>query len=303
MRWLSFIAALSIGCGGSEPSPDIAPASSAPTFSVYTVNYPLQYFAERIGGEHVTVSFPAPAGDPASWSPDAEAISAYQQADLILLNGASYAKWVATVTLPTSKLVDTSSSFADRYIMVEDAVVHSHGPEGEHSHGETAFTTWIDATLAIRHAAAIRDSFVSARPEHESDFHQGFAELERDLAAVDERIEAAITGGSDVGLVGSNPVYQYFARRYGLSVPSVHFEPDTYPEADGWHDLEHLLEDHAATWMIWEDQPIVQTSDKLSDMGIQSAVFEPCSNRPDFGDYLSVMETNAAAIDRIFSAQ
>jgi ABC-type Zn uptake system ZnuABC Zn-binding protein ZnuA len=36
-------------------------ASPPEEFTVYVVNYPLQYFAERIGGEHVTVVFPAPA--------------------------------------------------------------------------------------------------------------------------------------------------------------------------------------------------------------------------------------------------
>ena len=57
------------------------------------VNYPLQYFAERIGGEHINVVFPAPADvDPAYWMPDTPTITAYQQADLILLNGARYAK-------------------------------------------------------------------------------------------------------------------------------------------------------------------------------------------------------------------
>ena len=303
MRWISLVAALSVACGRSEPVPDVAPDSSASVLSVYTVNYPLQYFAERIGGAHVEVSFPAPAeGDPAYWNPDPDSVAAYQQADLILLNGAGYARWVATVTLPTSKLVDTSEGFQDRYIIIEGAVVHSHGPAGEHSHGETAFTTWLDPTLAIEHAAAIRDALVAARPEHESAFHDGFAGLEQDLAALDERIETAVTGGADVLVVGSHPVYQYLARRYGLAIPSVHFEPDTYPEADGWDDLEHLLEDHAATWMLWEGEPIAQTADKLREMSIENVVFDPCGNRPQSGDYLSAMEANAAGIESVFSA-
>ena len=47
--------------------------------SVYVVNYPLQYFAERIGGPDVRVVFPAPAdGDPAFWKPSPEQIAAYQ---------------------------------------------------------------------------------------------------------------------------------------------------------------------------------------------------------------------------------
>jgi len=41
--------------------------------SVYVVNYPLQYFAERIDGPDVRVVFPAPAdGDPAFWKPSPE---------------------------------------------------------------------------------------------------------------------------------------------------------------------------------------------------------------------------------------
>ena len=45
---------------------------------IYVVNYPLKYFAERIGGEHVKVEFPVPAGaDPAYWNPDLADISAF----------------------------------------------------------------------------------------------------------------------------------------------------------------------------------------------------------------------------------
>ena len=80
---------------------------AAGPLSIYVVNYPLKYFAERIGGDHVRVEFPAPADvDPAYWNPDLAVISAFQKADLILLNGAGYAKWIAKVSLPRSKIVD-----------------------------------------------------------------------------------------------------------------------------------------------------------------------------------------------------
>ena len=53
--------------------------AAAETLSVYTVNYPLQYFAERIGVENVEVSFAAPPDvDPAFWMPAAETIVKYQ---------------------------------------------------------------------------------------------------------------------------------------------------------------------------------------------------------------------------------
>ena len=146
-------ALLAVGCAEdrtehSEPS---APTTSR--LSVYVVNYPLQYFAERMGGELVEVHFPAPRDvDPAYWSPDPDTIAGYQSADVILLNGAGYARWVNHASLPRTRMVYTSAGFAEDYIDVEQTVTHTHGPGAEHSHRGTAFTTWLKPTLAIQQA-------------------------------------------------------------------------------------------------------------------------------------------------------
>jgi zinc transport system substrate-binding protein len=285
------------GCSTVDDVRETTPSK----LQVSATSYPLAYFAERIGGDGVGVVFPAPPDvDPAEWNPGAEVLAHYQQADLILANGAGYEKWTERVSLPTAALVDTSSGFDDRYITIEDAVVHSHGPEGEHSHGQTAFTTWLDPTLAIEQARAIRDALTRARPEGEPDFEAGFLALERDLMALDERIARAVSGNPETALVASHPVYQYFARRYGLSLPSVHFEPDAPPDEEAWHDLEHLLDEHEAKWMLWEGEPLPETATRLRELGLTSVVFDPCGNRPTEGDYLTVMQSNAAGLERVF---
>ena len=104
----------------SLPFNSIARDNPSEKLTVYVVNYPLKYFAERIAGDQATVVFPAPSeGDPAYWMPDAKTITKYQQADLILLNGANCAKWVKKVSLPRSKMIDTSAKFKDRYITLK----------------------------------------------------------------------------------------------------------------------------------------------------------------------------------------
>ena len=168
---LTFVMA---ACSGSSPESDADAGSDAPVAAaddardalvVYTTNYPVAYFAERIGGDRVRVEFPAPPGiDPAFWTPAAEVISAYQGADLILLNGAGYEGWVSKTSLPESKLVNTSAGFEELYVVAEDAVLHTHGPEGEHEHENVAFTTWLDPQLAIEHARAIRDVLAEQLP-------------------------------------------------------------------------------------------------------------------------------------------
>jgi zinc transport system substrate-binding protein len=277
--------------GGVEAGVETGAEGS--TLLVYTVSYPLAYFAERIGGDLVRVEFPAPpAVDPAFWSPDAETVAAYQSADLILLNGAGYASWTDRVSLPGSRLVATAAGLTDRYVVVEDAVTHSHGPAGEHAHGTIAFTTWLDPTMALEQARAIRDAFVRARPQHETAFDEGFAELERDLLGLDGRISEIVTTDPDRALLASHPVFQYLAAQYDLEIRSIHFEPDEPPSPAAWRELQMILDGHPARWMLWEAEPLPETAARLRELGVESVVFTPAGNRPESGDYLSVMDAN-----------
>jgi len=282
---------LSCGQPTKEPETTTDADPAAGRLSVYVVNYPLAYFAERIGGDLVEVHFPAPADeDPAYWSPSADTIAAYQTADLILLNGADYAKWVARAALPTSKMVDTSASFASQYIPLEGTVTHSHGPEGAHEHTGLAFTTWLDPTLAIEQAV---------RPDGESTFGQGFAGVVAELSQLDQRLAVAATAIGDTPLLFSHPVYQYLEKRYGLNGTSVHWEPDQAPNLD---ELRHLLEHDGASWMVWEGEPLPETVASLESLGVQSVVYDPCGNPPDQGDFMTVMTANAAALETIAAA-
>jgi len=295
------IAALA-GCGEGEPravspSPDHEGASR---LSVFVVNYPLQYFAERIGGDGVDVVFPAPADeDPAYWSPDPDTVAAYQGADLILMNGAGYAGWLQRASLPQARLVDTSAGFPDRLIPLEEKVTHSHGPQGAHSHKGVAFTTWLDPSLAILQAREVRDAFAKARPEQEAAFQRGFEALEAELRDLDQRLAAATEAIGDTPLVFSHPVYQYLIRRYELNAHSVHWEPDQAPTEAMWRELEELIATHPAQWMVWEGEPAEATVKRLETMGIGSLVYTPCGSAPQEGDFLSVMRANATALDRL----
>ena len=265
--------------------------------TVYTVNYPLQYFAERIGGEQVSVVFPAPADvDPAFWAPDVATIASFQAADLILLNGATYAKWLKTASLPKSRSIDTSRRFEADFIAVVETATHSHGPVGEHAHGGTAFTTWLDLRQAVQQAQAVREGLSRLLPSHRDSFDERYAKLERDLLDLDDQLQVIAELAPARPLLASHPVYQYLARRYGLNLESVLWEPDAVPDDEQWLDLQSILEGHAAGWMLWEGQPLPASVERLEALGVRSLVFDPCGNRPEEGDFLSVMRQNAAQL-------
>lgn len=304
LAFLSLIVTcLSLGACSKEPADAGASAQKGSSDGppvVYTVNYPLSYFAERIGGDRVKVVFPVMDGDPAYWAPDGEAVRAYQDADLILLNGAHYAKWVDKVTLPESKLVDTSKAFHDRYIMLEGAMTHSHGPDGAHEHKGAAFTTWLDLSLANEHAKTILQAFGILAPDQKEAFKANYDALKIDLLDLDKEIRGTVAAKADQPLIGSHPVYQYLNQQYGLNLKSLHWEPDVMPDASQWAELEKLLADHPAQWMVWEGEPMLEVVTRLETLGVKSLVFDPCGNRPDEGDFLSVMKRNVKNLEAAF---
>ena len=269
--------------------------------TVYVVNYPLHYFAKRIAGEHAQVVFPAPPDvDPAYWMPDAKIISAYQGADLILLNGANYAKWVNKVSLPQFRLVNTSAGFQHRYLQAAKIITHSHGPEGKHAHEALAFTTWLDFSLAAQQAKAITEALTRKLPALKDTFQKNYAKLEKDLLKLDQDLKALVAKDPAKPLIVSHPVYDYLARCYGLNIKSVHWEPDQVPDDKQLLELRDMLKEHPAKWMIWEGEPLKESVEKLKVLGLDSLVFAPCGNVPKQGDFLEVMRQNVKNLSTVF---
>ena len=279
----------------SQPTNQVSAIDDASKPLIYVTNYPLKYFVERIGEDEVKVELPIPADiDPAFWQPSADELSPLQTADLIILNGATYEKWLQTASLPQSKLVDTAVGFRDRWLSIDSVVTHQHGPEGGHSHEGTAFTTWIDPTLAIAQAATIRDRLSAQLPAQADVFAANFKTLEQDLKAIDEQIARLVEESAqrDQPILASHPVYDYLAKRYGLNLKSVLWEPESLPEDTQWSQLAEILAAHPAKLMIWEGVPIPESVERLQQLGIESVVFDPVGNTPETGDFLTVMQAN-----------
>ena len=124
-----------IACGSKKESKQNNQKENLVKPVVSVVNYPLYYFAERIAGDYVELKFPAPGDvDPAYWIPSSADLTIFQQSDLILINGANYAKWLNNVSLPERIMVNTSASVKEKYIEFQEGVAHSHGDGEEHIH-------------------------------------------------------------------------------------------------------------------------------------------------------------------------
>jgi zinc transport system substrate-binding protein len=95
-------------------------------------------------------------------------------------------------------------------------------------------------------------------------------------------------------------VYHYLARRYGMSLKALLWEPENVPDDKAMADLNGILSGHRARWMIWEGTPAQESIEKLESVGLKSVVFDPCGNVPESGDFMSVMKANVEALEKAF---
>lgn len=197
-------------------------------------------------------------------------------------------------------MVDSSKTFSDKYIYLQKKSTHSHGPGGKHSHSGQAFTTWLDFSLAIEHSNNILKALIRKRPSSKRLFTENHAGLVKDLNALDRSIKEIVNSNSGKFFIASHPVYQYSGKRYGMEISSVLWEPDQTPTENQWSKLKTILQSHPSKWMIWEDQPSVETVNRLKSIGIEVLVFNPTGNIPVQGDFLDVMRNNIQNLQRAY---
>ncbi len=293
-----------VSCGHSEGPDADKPEQSAESQTAVTSFYPLTYFAERIGGGQVDVVCPVSNdADPATWHPSSNDIRLMQQATVVFVNGASFESWVVTAPLTRSRLVDTSRSFADKYLKYETATTHSHGPAGSHSHEGIDGHTWLDPVLALQQAHAVHEGLKRAFPQSASQFDTGFAQLERDLRDLDQDLRKLNDEMQKVILMANHPAYNYLARRYDWSLKNFDFAPDEPISAEQTEQLRSIDSDELAgrtRIMLWESMPIVANIEAVREqVGAESIVFDPCESGSDQGDFITRMQQN---IERLRAA-
>ena len=296
---VGLVGLLAAGCRSNEAQPAPGRNGTLPA-TAYAVNYPVAYFAQRLAPDELQVVFPAPpAVDPAFWKPAPEVIGQFQEAGVILLNGAGYARWVQHATLPRSRIVVTADGCRASFLPAPTAVTHQHGPGGEHAHGDTAFTTWLDLRLAACQASHVRDALVRLSPAQGAAIKARFDALEGELTQLDRRLRAGSNTWRDKPMLASHPVYQYLADAYSLHIEALHFEPDVALTPEDLQALDILLQRHPSTLMLWEAQPQAETEKQLRERGVRIVVFEPLAQAPGDGDFLMRMTQN---IDRLTCA-
>lgn len=187
--------------------------------------YPLYEFASKIIGDRGEVSTLIPAGvEPHDWEPTAEDISRGRAADVLIINGAGFERWVndleARFVVNTSEGIEFNHEEGEN----EAGAADEHGHEGENT-GEGGNRVnphiWLDPTFAKHQANKIRDAMTRSDPANADYYNQNADRLIAELDSLDASIRTELGSCDKLDFIAFHDAFVHFSERYGLRQHSI----------------------------------------------------------------------------------
>ncbi|MFR9778919.1 metal ABC transporter substrate-binding protein [Micromonospora sp. MS34] len=276
-------------CSGGDGS-----GSDPNRVDVVAAFYPLQFLAERIGGDAVTVTnLVKPGAEPHDLELNPRQVGKISDAELIVyLAGFQPAVDEAVAQNGGDRAFDVAGVQPLR-----DAAEGGHQHDGEAGHQESGGKdphVWLDPTRLATIGDRLAERLGRADPDRAADFTARAAALRAEL----ERLDADYTQGLKTcqrrEIVTSHAAFGYLAARYQLDqVGITGLSPETEPAPQRLAEVAKEARAHQATTIFFETLVSPKVAETVArEVGARTAVLDPIEGPPAEGDYLSAMRTN-----------
>ena len=234
------------GSNGAEAEPTelrAAVASGSPAITAWA--------SELLAGTEVTVDAIYAAEGPAgSATPPRDRLRAARDAQLVVLQGAGFAKWARQAALPSSRTVRLIERDSPGVLTVEERT-HAHGAQGEHTHRGADGHTWLSPGLAMIQIQELGRQLAAAFPEHR-DAVLDRARLLADAQMVGLAEMRSAVGDADpprgLGMHGHG--YGYLVEAWGGTYAEVEFPLDQRLSSADWNRLRSQISGDGAVLLV-----------------------------------------------------
>jgi zinc transport system substrate-binding protein len=301
-------AVLVAGCGSGDAADGTTGADGTDRMPVTAAFYPLQFVAERVGGDLVEVStLTKPGTEPHDLELTPKAVGELSQAKAVLyLAGFQPAVDEAVTTQAGDAALDVTPSANLIVTGADDG--HDHAGETEEEHAEHAdeengedgakdLHFWLDPTRMAAVASAVAERFAAADPANAQTYTANATALAGELTTLDEEFTAGLATCESKELVTGHAAFGYLAARYGLGQEGIAgISPDAEPDAATLRELTEHVKEAGVTTVYAETLVSPALAETLSrETGARVAVLDPLEGLTDTSagsDYLEVMRAN-----------
>ncbi|MEU5948389.1 metal ABC transporter substrate-binding protein [Micromonospora sp. NPDC047465] len=298
-------ALLALG-GVAACSDDGAAGTDPQRVDVVAAFYPLQFVAERIGGDAVKVTNLAkPGAEPHDLELNPGQVGDVSQAELVVYlkgfqpnvdeaveqNAGERAFDVATV----QPLRDAAADGHDHEHEGEGEAGATGEPHAEEEGGGKDPHLWLDPTRLATVGDRLAERLGKADPEHAADYTARAGALRAELEKLDGEFTAGLKTCQRREIVVSHTAFGYLTERYQLEqIGITGLSPENEPSPQRLAEVIEEAQKHKATTIFFETLVSPKVAQTIADqVGAKTAVLDPLEGlSTDGGDYLSVMRTN-----------
>ena len=288
-------------CGGSTDESD-----RSESLRVIASMYPLEYFAERVGGDRVDVDGVVPAGgDAHDFEPTPGDLRNIAGADVIIYNGLGFESWVDAL-LGAGDAPDTAVQVSSEELALHfetNEIKLGPGVDGVHETEDLDPHLWLDPVLAVTKVLAITDGFIASDPEGELLYNSNSDALVAELVALDVQFSDALSTCSRDVFVTSHDSFNYLANRYDKDAVGISgINPESEPSPKSLANLSDAVTEAGIPYVLVSPIDSERLSDTLMrETGIQALPLHSLQNltkdQRDAGEtYFSLMETNLESL-------
>nr|WP_225903807.1 metal ABC transporter substrate-binding protein [Anaerocolumna chitinilytica] len=308
---IMLIAVLTAGCGnknennkepqvssaetGGEASGDAKNSDTGDKLKVVTSFYAMYDFAEKIGGDKVSVINMVPAGiEPHDWEPAASDITNLEKAQVFIYNGAGMEHWVDTVldSLSNKELVITEASSG---ITLQKGHSEEEGTYDPH--------VWLNPENAKSEMNNIKEAFIKADPNNEANYSENYETYAAKLDALDKKYKETLTALENKDIIVAHEAFGYLCNAYGLNQVGIEgLSPDSEPDPSKMEETIQFAKDNKVKVIFFEELVSPKVAETIAkEVGVKTDVLNPLEGLSEDdikagGDYFSVMETNLTSL-------
>ncbi len=299
------------GCGDSQNS---TAEKSDNRINIYTTVYPLQYFAQEIGGKYVHVETVYPPGtDEHSYEPSQKDIIKMTEADLFFYIGYNLEGFVTKAqpilvdegvkTVAIGESVKLDEATTEEQHEEETHTEDNHSVDDGHNHGDVDPHLWLDPIYAEQMAETIKNELTAKMPDQADYFEAQYNALNEKLHTIDKKLADTIQNSKTNEIIVSHGAYGYWEKRYGLKQISV--TGLTGASEPSQKDLENIVKtakEHNLHYVIFEQNvsskltKIIQSEIDAKALTLHNLSVLTDADVKAGSDYESIMNQNIEAL-------
>jgi len=200
-------------------------AAASDRIPIFVSILPQKYFAEKIGGDLVTVTVMVqPGASPSTYEPKPGQMIGLSAARIYYAIGVPFEKvWLNKFSAvnPDMRIIHTDTG-------ITKIKMSSHADNGPHREIPDPHI-WTSPPLVKIQARNILNALVDIDPAHESEYRARYNGFLQELTTLDNDLRTLFSGktGQSPGFMVFHPAWGYFARTYGLRQIPIEIEGKT----------------------------------------------------------------------------